>query len=116
MRTGKSKNKTLPTLSTDWPSPELLVEKYNSETPDECPEVTKLTPARKKKSLDYLKAFPEESFWVQVFSNIKNSEFLRGKRNGQGHHSFIASFDWLLTKGKDGTENCVKVYEGQYGD
>jgi hypothetical protein len=100
-----------------WPSPEALVELYNANAPDECPEVTKLSVARAKKARAYLAQFPERKFWEEVCGQIHGSRFLRGLRPGSdGHSAFIADLDWLLTKGKDGTENCVKVYEGKYHD
>ena len=93
---------------------EKLVKLYNSETPDECPAVNTISPARREKAKKYLKIFPTEQFWRDCFAEIHNSPFLRGLRNTSGHKGFIASFDWLLTKGKDQTENCVKVAEGRY--
>lgn len=99
-----------------WPSPEELVALYNTTAPDECPEVTKLSPARRKKAQAYLAAFPERQFWEEAFAQIRASKFLRGLRPSNGHERFVADFDWLLTKGKDGSENCVKVYEGKYHD
>jgi len=99
-----------------WPHPELLIEKYNSETPDELSAVEKVTPARIAKARTYLKTFPDIEFWSQTFAEIHKSTFLRGLRPSNGHGSFRADFDWLLTKGKDGTENLVKVWEGKYRD
>ena len=60
--------------------------------------------------------FPEERFWTGVFSAIQFSSFLRGLRPSNGHEGFKGDFDWLLTQGKDGTENAVKVEEGRYQD
>ena len=97
-----------------WPCPELLIKKYNAETPDELPAVEKVTPARIVKAKSYLKIFPDEDFWTAVFVEITRSPFLRGLKASNGHGSFCADFDWLLTKGKDGTENAVKVFEGKY--
>ena len=99
-----------------WGDPEFLIEKYNQETPDTLPAVEKITPARLKKAREYLKIFPDEQFWTDAFKVIGKSQFLQGLRNGNGHNSFIANFDWLLTKGKDGTENVVKIFEGRYGN
>ncbi|OGH59585.1 MAG: hypothetical protein A3G34_04125 [Candidatus Lindowbacteria bacterium RIFCSPLOWO2_12_FULL_62_27] len=99
-----------------WGTPEALVELYNQKTPDECPEVTTLSPARQIKAKKYLAMFSEREFWDQVCVEIHHSKFLRGLNNTPGHGKFVASFDWLLTKGQDGTENAVKVYEGQYRD
>lgn len=97
-----------------WPSPEALVELYNTGTPDECPSVSTISQARRKKALKYLSAFPDRQFWEKVFSSIHSSRFLRGLING--HERFIADFDWLLSKGKDGSENFIKVYDGKYLD
>lgn len=100
-----------------WPAVELLVELYNSRTPQEFPAVNTISPARRKKAKQYLEMFPKIEFWEQVFDNCTSSRFLRGlSNNGAGHENFKADFDWLLSKGKDGTENCVKVSEGKYGD
>ena len=97
-------------------SVDKLVELYNSQTPNECPAVTTISPARKDKARKYLHIFPKREFWDDVFGEIHRSAFLRGLKNSNGHEGFIASFDWLLTKGKDGTENAVKVAEGKYRD
>mgnify|MGYP001569847173 CR=1 FL=1 len=99
-----------------WGTPEALQTLYNEATPDECPSVTKLSPERRKKAKQYLSAFPERDFWVATFEQICSSPFLRGLKPSKDGRRFIADFDWLLTKGKDGTENAVKVYEGKYGD
>jgi hypothetical protein len=63
-----------------------------------------------------LKQSPEREFWIQVFAEIARSPFLRGRRPSPGHENFRADLDWLLAKGKDGTENAVKVAEGKYRD
>jgi hypothetical protein len=97
-----------------WGTPEALATLYNAETPAECPAVEKLSPARREKARRYLIAFPAREFWEQAFREIHASEFLRGRRRRDGHAAFVATFDWLLTRGKDGTENCLKVAEGQY--
>jgi hypothetical protein len=99
-----------------WPCPELLIEKYNRETPDCLPAVEKITPARLRKAREYLKIFPDESFWTEVFAEIGKSDFLQGLKNTNGHGAFKANFDWILTKGKDQTENVVKVFEGRYNN
>lgn len=98
-----------------WPSAEALVQLFNEKTPKEVPTVMKLSPGRRQKANQYLKVFPEKEFWLKAFEEYHKSSFLRGI-NGRkpGHENFEANFDWLLTKGKDGTENCVKVWEGRY--
>lgn len=111
------KEKIIHPISDDpqkWPNPILLIAKYNAETPDCLPAIEKATPARLRKARDYLKIFPDESFWTEAFQEIAKSDFLLGLRGNNGHESFKANFDWLLTKGKDGTENVVKVFEGRY--
>lgn len=99
-----------------WPSPYLLIEKYNKLVCDDLPAVEKITPARLKKAKEYLGLFPDETFWLETFQEINQSQFLRGQVSSNNHHSFRANFDWLLTKGKDGTENVVKVFEGRFRD
>jgi hypothetical protein len=100
-----------------WPSPEALALKYNKETPDECRAITRLTDARRRKAREYLAQFPDEEFWTGVFKQFHASKFLRGLTPpSAGHKSFTADLDWLLTKGKDGSENAVKVSEGRYRD
>jgi len=99
-----------------WGRPEHLVELYNRLVPPGHPRVARLTPARREKARKYLLAFPDRRFWVRAFTEIRHSQFLRGLRNGPGHQHFIADFDWLLARGKDGTENVAKVAEGKYRD
>jgi hypothetical protein len=78
--------------------------------------VQKLSPARRTKATRYLHLFPDPAFWHAVMHEISASSFLLGLKPSNGHEAFKADFDWLLTKGKDGTENCVKVAEGKYRD
>jgi hypothetical protein len=107
--TTKATGKEEKIRNPEWPSPELLIGLYNQSASDAFPAVEKITDGRKKKAREYLKQFPEMSFWVEVFGEMNSSRFLSGRQNG-----FRANFDWLLTKGKDGTENVVKVFEGRY--
>jgi hypothetical protein len=97
-----------------WGTPEALKLLYNELTPDELPAVKILSPARIAKCKKYLAMFPERAWWVETFEQIKASLFLRGLKPGKGHEHFKADFDWLLSKGKDGTENALKVNEGKY--
>ena len=99
-----------------WGTPEALMELYNRLVPPGHPRVTRLTAARRQKAQVYLAQFPERTFWTGVFTAIRFSAFLRGERSDNGHRGYRADFDWLLTKGKDGTENAVKVEEGRYAD
>ena len=98
-------------------SPERLIALYDEETAEELPAVEKITPARLKKAREYLRLFPDEDFWHRVFAETHRSRFLQGLAPQDGRSSpFKASFDWLLSKGKDGIENCAKTYEGRYRD
>jgi hypothetical protein len=99
-----------------WPSPDALVRLYNAQTPDECPTVTTLSAARRKKARQALAAFPDEAWWREVFVRIHRSRFLRGLVKRPGHEGFVADLDWLLSKGKDGVENAVKTHDGRYQD
>jgi hypothetical protein len=105
-----------PFSSNGWGSPESLVDLYNSSVPPGHPRVTKLSAGRRAKAKTYLAQFPEREFWRKAFAQIGRSEFLRGRRSTPGREHFIADFDWLLTRGRDGTENVVKVAEGRYED
>lgn len=93
---------------------EGLIVLYNETVNDNFSAVEKISEGRLKKARQYLKQFPQRDFWLEVFKELNRSSFLAGKSNSAGHESFRASFDWLLSKGKDGTENAVKVYEGKY--
>lgn len=99
-----------------WPTPEALVELYHASIPPGHPRVTTLTAGRRKKAGTTLAQFSDREFWVTAFAEIARSSFLRGQRPSPGHENFRADFDWLLSKGKDGTENVVKVAEGKYRD
>ena len=113
----KQKRSPIP-KSGPWPSIQALVDKYNSETPDEFIAVSKITDAREKKIRDYLAQFRDEDWWTDVFAECHRSRFLRGYGFSDGRTKpFLAGLDWLLQKGKgDAVENCVKVYEGKYRD
>ena len=100
-------------LEGDWPSVGALVAAYNAESPDECPAVEKISPGRIKKIREYLGMFADRGFWQVAFQEMHRSPFLRGKGASNGHAPFLADLDWLLTKGKDGTENVVKVHDGK---
>jgi hypothetical protein len=97
-------------------TPDALMDLYNSSAPDDHPKIELYSPERQKKAREYLSAFPQCAFWERVFAEIHLSNFLRGKVSSPGHKAVKRGFDWLLTRGKDGLENCVKVYEGKYRD
>lgn len=92
------------------------MEKFNVETPANVPRVEVLSAKRREKAAKYLKAFPDEAWWSRVFLEYHASPLLSGQRPpGEGHANWKPDFDWLLSAGRNnGTENCVKVYEGKY--
>ena len=47
---------------------------------------------------------------------MKFSRLLLGLAPSPGHENFRGDLDWLLTRGKDGSENAVKTAEGKYRD
>jgi hypothetical protein len=71
---------------------------------------------RRKKAGQVLALFPDAGFWHQVMAEYQVSTFLQGRRPSAGHEWFRADFDWLISRGKDGLENCLKVCEGKYRD
>lgn len=100
-----------------WGTPEALVTMFNAETPDEIPAVETLSVARRTKARAALRQWPDEAWWHETFRQFHRSRFLRGVTPRRaGHETFTADFDWLLAKGKDGTENAVKVHDGRYAD
>lgn len=107
-------------LDEGWPhgvpTAVLLVSLYNHLRPSELPAVTVLSEERARKARKYLGRFPQFTFWRHAFEELGQSEFLRGLRTSPGHESFRGDFDWLLTVGRDRTENVVKVAEGKYRD
>lgn len=111
---------TPPTPSSEddgWGTPEALMALYNTTIPEHHPAIKVISPARRKKALEYLGQFPERYFWLDAFSAVAGSLLLQGKRPSPGHEHFIANFDWFLQRGRnDGVENCVKAAEGRYQD
>jgi hypothetical protein len=94
-------------------TPEALINLFNAQCPAPTPKVLKITDARRKKANIYLRQFPQREFWVGVFNELAQSNFLMGGNN----NGWVANFDWLLSKGKnDQVENCMKVAEGRYRD
>lgn len=96
-----------------WGTPEALVALYNASVPEGHPRA-RVTDGRRKNARASLEQFPDREFWAQVFAEIGRSDFLR--HGSKDRPNFRGDLDWLLTKGKDGTENAVKVAEGKYRD
>ena len=97
-------------------TPEEFVALYNANIPKGIPMVKTLSPERRQRIVHSLKDFPDRLFWLTCFRAPSTSPFLRGERPRDGHKTFIFDLDFLLRKGKDGIENCVKVYEGKYSN
>jgi hypothetical protein len=96
-------------------TPTQLIDLFNKLTPTQTPAVLTRSPERLRKARASLQRFPSEEFWRETFAMFHRSEFLRGlTKPTNGHTSFVADFDWLLSRGKDGTENVVKVHDGRY--
>ena len=102
--------------AVEWGRPEQLIDLYNRLAPQGLARVTRLSPGRRTKARKYLAAFPEREFWVRCFTELRFSRFLQGLASSPGHESFRGDLDWLLTKGRDGSENAVKTAEGKFRD
>lgn len=104
-----------PPESPDWPSEERLVQKFHAIVPSHIPRWQIISPVRQKKLKEYLRLFPLETFWDETLAEYAESDFLSGREPPKsGHSSFKPDLDWLLSKGKDGLENCIKVHDGKY--
>lgn len=100
-----------------WGTPEALAHLYNTSAPDNVSAVETLSPKRREKVRRALRQWPERAWWVETFAEYHRSRFLSGKSPPTpGHSRFQPDFDWLLTTGKDGSENVVKVHDGKYRD
>lgn len=100
-----------------WGKPEDLVTMYNTETPDNVPAVEELSPKRREKALRALRQYTSQAWWKEVFAQYHRSRFLRGlTKPAEGHSSFRPDFDWLLSTGRSGVENYVRVHDGVYAD
>jgi len=99
-----------------WPSAEAFIALYNTHTPEDHPKVTVLSPQRRKKVDEYVHLFPEQDFWLKVYEEVCASPFLLGQKSSKDRRAVKRGLDWLLQKGEDGLENCVKTYEGKYRD
>lgn len=98
-----------------WGSAEALAHLYNTQTPDNVPAVETLSPKRRERARRCLRVFPAREWWEEVFAEYRRSKFLSGKTQPKtGHESFRPDFDWLLSVGKNGAENAVKVHDGAY--
>ena len=88
---------------------------YNDLRPEEWKACMKPTDGRKKKYAAYLKQFAELGYWDSVFAELHLSPWLLGKKPDKDGRCFSArTLDWLCQRGKDGLENCQKVYEQRY--
>jgi hypothetical protein len=100
-----------------WPDPHTLVAMYNHATPDNVPAAETIEDTRLKKLKRALRSRPLHAWWAEVFRQYHASRFLSGRTPPRpGHESFQPDLDWLLSNGKDGTWNAVKVHDGKYRD
>ena len=99
-----------------WPSPAALLVLWDEHAPPGLPRMKTLSPGRARKLTMILRVFPERRFWLEAIAEYPSSQFLLGRRNGQGHENFTADLEWLSQRDKSGTENIVKVHEGRYRD
>jgi hypothetical protein len=95
-------------------TPEALIALYNASIPGDHPKVVNLSPCRLRLARKAIATFPEVTFWREVCGEIEQSPFLRGLTTSPGRRAVKRDFDWLIAKGQDGIENCVKVHEGKY--
>lgn len=101
-------------LQGPWVSVAALIHKYNEETPDELAACTKESEGIIDKARKLLRQFPEEEFWTETFEQIHASLFLRGVRPDSQGKSFHCDLPWILSRGKDGIENVIKIHDGRY--
>ena len=100
-----------------WGRPEDLVALYNTEAPDNVSAVEELSPKRREKARRALRQYPREAWWREVFAEYRRSRFLSGRTKPRdGHENFRPDFDWLLSNGRNGVENYIKVHDGMYRD
>jgi hypothetical protein len=97
-----------------WPSPEALYALYDATVPSEQPRWEIFDDNRRRRLAQYLKLYPDKQFWVRVFEEVSCSPFLRGQVASKDRAPKKRGLDWLLSKGHDNRENCVKTYEGEY--
>lgn len=111
----RRKRKREPSLATEyeptwtqepWPSVRKFVALYNQQAPLEWPKVELLSDTRVEKIKLYLRQFPKQQFWETVYKNARESRFCRIYK--------AANMEWILQKGRDGSENCLKIFEGKF--
>lgn len=89
---------------TPLPSPQSLVDAWNSGTTAPIPKCKELTPKRRAHAIARLRDATID-IWRDVIARIEASAFCRG----QNDRGWVATFDWLLQP-----ETRVKVLEGKY--
>lgn len=104
----------VPIWPVPWGQRGCLFALYNARRPENWREARLMSEGRAKVEKKYLKQWSSQKFWEEVFERVKESPFLTGKVAGaQGiFHSMDIAF--ILQKGKDGFENCIKIWEGRY--
>lgn len=97
-----------------WPDPDAFYALYDTIAPPGHPRWQIFDGNRRRRVQQYLKLYPESCFWKQVFEEMARSPFLCGQVTSGDRPPKKRGLDWLLSKGQDGRENCVKTYEGEY--
>lgn len=86
-----------------------LGELWNENSGSILPKIKKTNSHMKNIGLR-LKEESAKEYWIAIIQRMAKSDFLTGKTNTP----FVASFSWMISKGKDNTLNHVKVNDGNY--
>lgn len=89
-----------------------LIALYNDLNPQGAKKTTLVTDKRMEKARVRLQVFPDRDFWLTVFTNVKNSGFLRCANGNRWNGGRGADLDWLLLN----DQNPAKVWEGKYDE
>lgn len=71
----------------------------------------KLTASRRSLITGRLRDLDGIEGWQRLLAKVRDSPFLRGEQNGNGHARWRATLDFVIKEG-----NCAKIMEGQYDD
>ena len=91
------------------PTPQDLMELWNSKADDRLPRCKMLTAGRRRAAAARLKEFPEQHTWDTFIEYINTSAWTLGEVKNDKHPSWKANFDFLVKPGA-----MVKFLEGQY--
>ncbi len=97
-----------------WGTPEHLIAFFNREKPPEIPAIKTITAERLKQARLGLQLYPDLDSWVTIMGELAASDWLRGRKPSPGYEHWKGSWEWLFRRGKDKTQNLVKLFEGQF--